>query len=177
MTRSPDRDKLGQDDVVTILLDTFGEGRRAFFSGVNPLGAQEDGVQSEGAGSPGQKGAGTGRFGGTVDRSPDYQFDSKGRITERGFIVEVRIPFKSSRYPAGQRQRWGLNVVRVVQRTGHTDTCPDVHRGSSICLGQSGTIELHDLNRGLVTEVQPVFTTAIGSPARQVHWRVATARR
>ena len=46
-----DRDNIGNDDNVTIYLDTFNDRRRAFFFGVNPLGVQDDGVRSEGAGT------------------------------------------------------------------------------------------------------------------------------
>ena len=49
-----DRDNIDNDDHVVIDIDTFHDRRRAFFFGVNPLGAQSDGVRSEGAG-PGQQ--------------------------------------------------------------------------------------------------------------------------
>jgi hypothetical protein len=150
-----DRDNLGNDDTVAIYLDTFDDRRRAFFFGVNPLGIQEDGVQTEGSFNPGRM-----HGGGTVDRSPDYHFDSKGRLTEEGYVVEVRIPFKSLRYPGGSSQRWGLNILRKVQRTGYEDTWTDVRRVASF-LAQSGAIEgLYDLQRGVVTEVQPFVTTS-----------------
>ena len=48
-----DRDNLSRDDTVTIYLDTFNDRRRAYFFTLNPLGVQEDGVQSEGAFNPG----------------------------------------------------------------------------------------------------------------------------
>jgi hypothetical protein len=150
-----DRDNLSRDDTVSIYLDTFNDRRRAFFFGVNPLGAQEDGVQSEGAFNAGTM------YGGTIDRNPDYQFDSKGRITEDGYIVEVRIPFKSLRYPSSSAQKWGLNILRKVQRTGYEDTWTDARRANSSFLTQAGAIDgLHDLKRGMVTEVQPFMTTA-----------------
>src|SRR5687768_5792468 len=44
-----DRDSLDREDTVRIFLDTFNDRRRAFVFGVNALGAQEDGVQTEGA--------------------------------------------------------------------------------------------------------------------------------
>ena len=95
-----DRDNLDRDDNVTIYLDTFCDRRRAFFFTVNPLGAQQDGVQTEGAGSAGHvMGFNQG------DRNPDYQFDSKGTLTPTGYVVEVRIPFKSLRYPGTASRR------------------------------------------------------------------------
>jgi hypothetical protein len=156
-----DRDNLSRDDTVTVYLDTFNDKRRAFFFTVNPLGMQEDGVRSEGAFNAGTM------FGGMTDKNPDYQWDSKGRLTDEGFVVEIRIPFKSLRYPGNGPQRWGINVERRVQRTGYLDTWTDVRRASSSYLAQAGGIDgLHDMKRGVVTELQPFVTTATNGSRR-----------
>jgi len=143
-----DRDDIGGDDHITIYLDTFNDRRRAFFFAVNPLGVQQDGVRYEGGG-----------FGGT-DKSPDYWYESQGRITESGYIVEVKIPFKSLRYPSGDTpQSWGLQIERRTQRTGYVDTWTDTRRASASYLAQAGTITgLKDLERGVVFEAQPFIT-------------------
>ena len=127
-----DRDNIDNDDHVVIDIDTFHDRRRAFFFGVNPLGAQSDGVRSEGAGQV------SSLIPGSTDLNPDFTWDSKGRITDRGYEVEIRIPFKSLRYPGGEPQSWGFNVTRVVQRTGYTDTWTDVRRANASFLGQEG---------------------------------------
>lgn len=150
-----DRDNIDADDNVIIYLDTFNDRRRAFFFAVNPLGSQEDGVRSEGAASAGNI------FGGSIDKNPDYLYESRGRITDSGYVVEVRIPFKSLRYPGNGPQSWGINFLRRTQRTGYNDTWTDVHRASASFLLQAGTLEgLHDLHRGLVFEAQPFVTAA-----------------
>src|SRR5205814_6015699 len=82
-----DRDNIDNDDRVTIYLDTFNDRRRAFYFAVNPLGVQGDGVRTEGAATAGSM------FGGSVDKNPDYRFESKGRVSDSGYVVEVRIPF------------------------------------------------------------------------------------
>ena len=160
-----DRDNLDREDSVTIYLDTFNDRRRAFVFAVNPLGSQLDGVQNEGQFNPGTfSGQGTGGGQG-LDKSPDYRFDSKGRLTPDGYVVEVRIPFKSLRYPGNGAQAWGLNVKRKIQRTGYEDTWTDAKRVASF-LAQSGVIDgLHDLRRGVVTEAQP-FVTASSAGGR-----------
>jgi hypothetical protein len=149
-----DRDQISGDDHVIIYLDTFRDRRRAFFFGVNPLGIQQDGVRTEGASSAGRM------FGGEIDRSPDFLFESRGRVTAEGYTVEVRIPFKSLRYPAGAAsQQWGINVERKTQRTGFVDTWPDTRRASASFLAQGGVLAgLHDLRRGVVLEAQPFGT-------------------
>ncbi|MDX2193973.1 MAG: DUF5916 domain-containing protein [Gemmatimonadales bacterium] len=156
-----DRDNIGNDDRVTIYLDTFRDQRRAFFFAVNPLGIQDDGVRSEGSGG----GAGN-LFGGNVDRNPDFIWQSRGRRTETGYEVEVRIPFKSLRFPGSGPQSWGINISRVTQRTGYEDTWTDVRRANASFLAQAGTLEgLHDLRSGTTVELQP-FTTAFATGER-----------
>jgi hypothetical protein len=154
------RDNISGDDHVIIYLDTFLDRRRAFFFGVNPLGVQQDGVRTEGAASAGRM------FGGSIDRSPDFLYESSGRLTPEGYVVEVRIPFKSLRYPPGEQLAWGLNIERKSQRTGFVDTWPDVRRASASFLAQGGTLTgMSDLRRGVVLEAQP-FVTANMAGAR-----------
>src|SRR3954451_9117726 len=129
-----DRDNIDNDDHIVLDIDTFHDRRRAFFFGVNPLGSQSDGVRSEGAGQV------SSLIPGSTDLNPDFTWESKGRITDQGYTVEIRIPFKSLRYPSGEPQIWGFNVTRVVKRTGYTDTWTDVHRASASFLGQEGAI-------------------------------------
>jgi len=162
-----DRDNIGADDNIQILLDTFNDRRRALLFAVNPLGAQQDGVRSEGiAGAAGGGNAG-GRFDGVVDLNPDYVYESRGRVTPSGFEVEVRIPFKSLRYQSGAIQDWGIQIVRVTQHTAYEDTWTPVVRASASFLIQSGTLKgLTGMRRGLVMDVSPEFTSRVdGAPA------------
>ncbi|HEV8398547.1 MAG TPA: DUF5916 domain-containing protein [Gemmatimonadales bacterium] len=161
-----DRDNIDADDNVQILLDTFNDRRRALLFAVNPYGAQEDGVRSEGlAGAAGGQNAGF-RFDGVIDLNPDYVYQSHGRLTPWGYEVEVRIPFKSLRYQSGATQDWGLQVVRTTQHTGYEDTWAPVVRASASYLIQSGSLkELTGMRRGLVMDVSPEFTSHVdGAP-------------
>ena len=152
-----DRDNIDTDDRIVIFLDTFNDRRRAFIFGVNPLGVQLDGVRTEGAVSAGNI------FGGSIDYNPDYFFESKGRLTDSGYVVEIRIPFKSLRFPTAKgAQQWGLNIVRNNASTGYTDTWTDARRAGASFLAQSGTMTgMENVERGVVTEIQPFVTTSL----------------
>jgi Domain of unknown function (DUF5916) len=153
---SADRDNLRSEDEVVVYLDTFNDRRRAYFFGSNPLGVQDDGVRSEGGFSASSFASGT------VDRNPDFLYQTKGRRTAFGYVIEMRIPFKSLRYGGGDVQTWGLNIDRVTQRTGYEDTWTDVRRASESFLAQAGTITgIHGIHRGVVTEVQPEVTAQL----------------
>ena len=168
-----DRDHVFGDDYVQILLDTFHDGRRALLFAVNPLGVQADGTQTEEQRSSRMFSAEEASA--RIDLSPDYVFDSKGRLTEGGYEVEIRIPFKSLRYPAGEPQTWGINVLRQVQHSGQVQTWTPVRRGETSFLAQSGTLEgLAGMRRGLVLDVNPVVTNQVlGAPGTGGDWRYA----
>lgn len=141
-----DRDKIASNDHVEIYLDTFDDRRRALLFGVNAFGIQSDGTYVEGAG---------------VDRSPDFIFESKGRLTDYGYEVELRIPFKSIRYQQLMTQQWGIQVLRRVMHSGADETWTAAERGASSFLEQSGRlVNLTGLRRGLVMDVNPVMTAS-----------------
>ncbi|HYL22109.1 MAG TPA: DUF5916 domain-containing protein [Gemmatimonadales bacterium] len=169
-----DRDKIAADDYVQILLDTFDDHRQAIVFGVNPLGIQSDGVLNEGTQS-GVNGLG-GTIRDSVDLSADFVYQSKGRLTDFGYEVEIRIPFKSLRYQPAPLQDWGLNIVRQVQHSGYQDTWTPARRAAASFLGQSGTLAgLHDLRRGLVLDLNPEATAkADGAPEGPSTWHYTT---
>jgi hypothetical protein len=161
-----DRDKIGADDFVQILLGTFDDGRQASVFAVNPFGVQSDGalVETGSTSGNGFNSAVVRRE--TADLRPDFVFDSKGRLTDYGYEVEVRIPFKSLRFQPAQEQRWGINITRQVQHSGAEDSWAPAKRASASFLAQSGhLVGLTELRRGLVLEFNPSLTSrTTGAP-------------
>ena len=162
-----DRDKIDGDDNVQILLGTFNDGRQATVFAVNPLGVQADGtiVESNQTRSTGFQGATLARD--VADLNADFVFQSKGVVTAEGYVVEVRIPFKSLKYQSADVQSWGLNIVRQVRHSGHEDSWTPARRAGLSFLSQSGTLDgLTGLRRGLVVDVNPEITQrTAGTPA------------
>lgn len=154
-----ERDKIQNDDYVQLLLSTFNDGRQAMVFMANPLGVQADGVLKETGqtASSGFMSALASRE--SADLSPDFVYQSKGRVTPWGYEVEIRIPFKSLRYQALPVQTWGINVTRRVQHSGYEDSWVPAQRANASFLAQSGTLTgLTDLRRGLVLDVTPELT-------------------
>ncbi|MGZ3462283.1 MAG: DUF5916 domain-containing protein [Gemmatimonadaceae bacterium] len=160
------RDNIDSEDQIQILLDTDNARQIAFLFGVNPYGVQQDGTRSAqfagGAGGPSATGGGFRTINpleGSVDLNPDYFFESKGRLVDGGYEVEMRIPFKSLRYQDAKVQSWGIHILRRVQHSGFQDTWAPAIRANANFLAQSGTLDgLHDLKRGLVLEATPTVT-------------------
>ena len=147
-----DRDKIGSNDHVELFLDTFNDKRRALLFAVNPFGIQSDGTYAEGS---------------HPDRSQDFLFESKGRVTDYGYEIEIRIPFKNIRYQQTPVQQWGIQVVRSVMHSGHEQTWTPAERGAASFLEQSGRLlDLTGLKRGLVMDVNPVMTATSTGGAR-----------
>jgi hypothetical protein len=120
------RDNIFGEDNVRVFLDTFNDQRKAYVLGFNPLGVQQDGIHTENQG---------------IDFSVDIVMESKGAITEDGWIVEVAIPFKSLRYEAGKDKLWGLHVWRNIDRfNDELDSWMPISRDKSGTLNQAGRI-------------------------------------
>jgi hypothetical protein len=157
-----ERDRVTTDDNVEIHLDTFDERRRALVFVVNPLGVQADGTKSEGGGFI----PGSNVSSGQNDLSADYTWQSKGRVTEWGYEVELRVPFSSIRYALAGRQRWGLQVVRNVQHSGYQQTWTPARKGSASFIAQAGRlVGLEGMRHGHVIDINPELTnTMAGAP-------------
>ncbi|MBN1239968.1 MAG: carbohydrate binding family 9 domain-containing protein, partial [Gammaproteobacteria bacterium] len=98
-----DRDTAYNDDFVGIVVDTFGDERRAFEFFVNPLGVQMDLIQDD--------------VNGREDDSWDAIWHSAGRINDGGYVVEMAIPFSQLRFPrAGTEQTWSIDMLRIYPR-------------------------------------------------------------
>ncbi len=160
------RDRLATEDRVEFYLGTYHDGHQALVFGVNPMGVQQDGTLAEqGAGIRGVMGAASGRE--AVDLSPDFVYTSGGRLTDFGYEIELRIPFKTLRYQSRKVQTWGLHVLRWVQAAGQEDSWVPAQRAAPSFLNQSGALTgLTDLRRGIVMDLNPVVTArADGAPS------------
>ena len=160
-----ERDRVSSDDNVEIHLDTFKDRRRAYVFIVNALGVQADGTKSEGGGFI----PGSNVMPGQNDLSPDFVWQSKGRVTDYGYEVEVRIPFRSLRYPDHSVQDWGLQFVRHVQHNGYEETWTPARRASASFIVQQGYVHgLTGMEHGQVVELNPEVTSSmVGAPAVQ----------
>jgi hypothetical protein len=167
-----DRDRIAADDNIEIHLDTFDERNRAFVFLVNPLGVQADGIKNETGGFV----PGSNVMPGMNDLSADFVWQSRGRLMEAGYVIEVRIPFGSLRYPLLAEQRWGLQIDRHVQHNGYEETWTPALKASASFIGQAGYITgLTGLHHGQLVELNPEVTnTVTGSPCcaqPQAGWR------
>jgi hypothetical protein len=107
-------DRSRNNDSVTLILDTFNDQRTSYSFRVNPKGVQKD--------DPG-----------------DYLWQSAAQIMSHGWQAELRIPFKSIRFPENVEQVWGVNFERFIFRLQETDYFTQVGR-DDVLLDMSATL-------------------------------------
>ena len=149
-----DRDSFARsDDYVRFVLDTFDDRRRGYVIMVNPLGVQQDGLWVVGGGRRDR------RFGPPIDWNPDFVWESEGRLFDWGYAVEVKLPFKSIRFPEVPLQDWGLQIERRIARNGYAESWAPITADVANAMEQFGKLTgLEDLDPGLFLEINPVQT-------------------
>lgn len=125
------REDIYDDDQVEVMLDTFHDRRRAYAFQTTPLGVQWDAIWTE---------ASRDEVNGNFDTSFDTVWDSRGKVTNEGFVVLISIPFKSLRFAATPEQEWGIILYRGISRKGEDSFWPEVSRRVQGRLGQAATL-------------------------------------
>jgi hypothetical protein len=105
--RGPIVDDLKRDfegrngDIVGLSLDTFGD-YTAYNFNVNAAGALRDTQSHE--------------DGRVFNSNWDALWSAATQRFEGGWTLEIRIPFKTMRFPEAEEQDWGMNVFRLIRR-------------------------------------------------------------
>ena len=126
------REDVSDDDQVEIILDTFHDRRRAYMFQTTPLGVQWDAIWTEASREEETEGH--------FDTSFDTVWDSRGKVTDRGFVVWMAIPFKSLRFPSTREQAWGIILYRGITRKTEDSFWPHVSYKVEGRLGQAATL-------------------------------------
>jgi hypothetical protein len=113
------------DDYVELTLDTFHDQRHGFLFDVNPRGVQSDALWTEDSGA---------------DYSYDTVWDSKSKVTDKGYVVWMSIPFRSIRFHPANEQVWGVTLMRYIARNDEYDYWPRVSSRISGRLNQEALI-------------------------------------
>jgi hypothetical protein len=96
------RDNVGlyENDNFAVLFDTFHDGRNAFIFHINPLAGLFDAQLIDEN---------------LFNRDWNTVWEAKTARFEKGWTLEIQVPFKSLRYRGGGPQVWGINARRIVR--------------------------------------------------------------
>jgi hypothetical protein len=120
------REDIFDDDSVELMLDTFNDHRRAYAFFSNPLGVQADALWTEGQ---------------DWDFSFDTVFDTEAKLTDRGFIARIVVPFRSLRFASNDPQTWGILLDRDIRRNNESSFWPRYSSRIAGRLNQEGEAE------------------------------------
>ena len=95
------RDNFGTSDLFGVFINGFNDGQQDFQFFVNAADGQADCITTDSNGE---------------DYSWDAVWKSKAVITDKGWVVEMRIPYAALRFSAEKKQTWGLNFFREIRR-------------------------------------------------------------
>lgn len=134
---------LGSDDRFMWILDTFRDGRTAYFFEINPAGLLGDGLLRIGSG-------------GNMSKSWDGIWDVRVRVHDRGWSAEIRIPFRTLNFNP-QSETWGINFQRTIRRKSEELMWSGYRRNQGLFLPiNAGVLRgLTGISQGLGLEATP----------------------
>ncbi len=140
------RDAVFSDDIMGIIIDPFGDQVRAYEMYSNAYGIQSDVLWTANG----------------DDASYDIMYESEGKITDNGYQIELRIPFKSLRFPEQAVQNWRLTFWRNHPRDSHRSyswAAMDRDNPCTFCAFGS-LIGLEGVQSGNQLSILPAFVTS-----------------
>ncbi|MFB6317140.1 DUF5916 domain-containing protein [Saccharicrinis sp. FJH54] len=122
-----ERDNIGMSDYFGVYLDPYNQGQLAYGFFINPAGVQTDikAIKKEHD---------------NEDGSWDAVWESKTRITDKGWIVEMKIPYSALRFPEHNTADWGMNMFRRIRRFDSNNSWNFVDRNVSGFIHQQGRL-------------------------------------
>jgi hypothetical protein len=142
---------LRNDDVFGVLLDTFLDRRNGYYFETNPNGARSDAlIYDEGR---------------TQEFDWDGVWDVAARVTERGWSVEISIPFRTLHFDAAHVNLWGIQAWRMIRRNAEDVYWAPVPRNEDLYrVSRAGHLEgLEGIRQGQTVMVEPY---ALGAATR-----------
>ena len=96
-----ERDEIGTSDFFGIFINGYNDGQQEFRFFVTAANGQIDTNFTSAEGE---------------DGSWNAIWESNAKITDFGYVVEMKIPYAALRFPEKDKQTWGLNFFREVRR-------------------------------------------------------------
>ena len=119
------RDDTGNADFFSVLFDTYRGGQNGLSFAVSAAGVQRDSKLSEN----------------NDDTNWDAVWESKVEINDKGWNVEMRIPYFSIRFPEVDEQLWRIQFVRDIRRHRQSSYWSRIDPENSNFLAQIGDLD------------------------------------
>lgn len=138
------RDRVGVNDFVGLIFDTYNDKINGFGFYVTALGEQFDAKYSNTAGE---------------DDTWNAVWNSEAKIHADGWSFEMRIPYSALRFSSTNLQTWGLNITRRRTKSGRQYMWSPVDLKNTNFMSQSGTwTNLEKIQAPVRLSLSPYFS-------------------
>ena len=120
------RDDQGTSDNFGVFINGFNDGQQDFRFFCTASGTQMDCLATDVNGE---------------DFSWDAIWTSKTRINDKGWVVEMKIPYAALRFSNNKTQTWGINFVRDIKRENSIYSWTNVDNKVENIIQQAGILE------------------------------------
>ena len=120
------RDDFGTSDFFGVFINGFNDGQQDFRFFVSASNGQADCQASETNGE---------------DFSWDAIWESQTRITDFGWVAEIKLPYAALRFSPSQKQTWSLNFMREIKRNRQKYTWNFIDKAKGTFIQQAGILE------------------------------------
>ncbi|WP_418264857.1 DUF5916 domain-containing protein [Flavobacterium faecale] len=119
------RDVFGASDHFSVFINGFNDGQQDFRFYVSAAGVQMDCLATKES----------------EDFSWDAIWESKVRITNFGWVVEMKIPYAAIRFTDVKKQIWGINFMREIKRNVQKYTWNYIDTRVGVITNQAGILK------------------------------------
>ncbi|TDO77861.1 carbohydrate binding protein with CBM9 domain [Flavobacterium chryseum] len=120
------RDNFGTADIFGVFINGFNDGQQNFEFFVSAADVQGECIMTDAIGE---------------DYSWDAVWISKAKITDKGWIVEMKIPYAALRFSGENKQTWGINFFREIKRERRKYTWSIIDTKVGTFTQQNGNLE------------------------------------
>lgn len=121
------RDDIGMSDYFGVYFDPYNQGLLAYGFFITPAGVQTDIKANKSDGD-------------REDPNWNAVWESKTKLTEKGWTVEMKIPFSALRFSEKSGDVWGMNMFRNIRRYNSNNSWNALDRTVSGFIHQQGEL-------------------------------------
>jgi hypothetical protein len=145
-----ERDNIGTSDYFGVYFDPYNQGQLAYGFFITPAGVQVD-IKAVKNGD-----------GDNESSSWDAVWESKTRVTDKGWVVEMRIPYSALRFSKNAGSTWGINMFRNIRRYNSNNSWHVIDRNISGFIHQEGSLTgLKDIQSPVRLSISPYLAAYI----------------
>lgn len=139
------RDEDENSDEFWVAIDSYNDKRSGFYFITNPNGSIQDGTIANDS---------------WLDDTWDGIWEWKTRIDDKGWTVEIRIPFSQLRFNKQEVYTWGINFARQLQRRNEFSLFIFYPRGESGMVSRFATLHgIANIDPPKRLEIMPYLTS------------------